>query len=61
MVIVLIINCVIMADGVGSRFWPLSRSEKPKLSSRYLIIPRRNRRLLIVLMSRVGVSLLIML
>ena len=22
--------CVIMAGGVGSRFWPLSRSEKPK-------------------------------
>lgn len=22
--------CVIMAGGIGSRFWPLSREEKPK-------------------------------
>ena len=22
--------CVIMAGGVGSRFWPYSRAEKPK-------------------------------
>ena len=22
--------CIIMAGGIGSRFWPLSREEKPK-------------------------------
>ena len=29
--------CVIMAGGVGSRFWPFSRNEKPKQFLDFLV------------------------